>query len=155
MLNVVFDKISQFFKRTFACFGLITVCMALYGYVSNQDEYAKYISVDMLLAFFVFSLLFALSFGIADFIKNNSILRRFAQFVLTYLSVAAVFFFGGVLRNYTEANNVQNTAFTILAISFVYVIIYVVCGAVVLVFNAIKSKLLSKNDDYENMFENK
>ena len=154
-LNTVFNVISKFFTRAFACNSLIVVAMSLFGYMTNTDEYSKYLSVKEILTFFVFSLLFALSFAIADLFKNNVILKRCAQFVLTYLSLAVVFFFGGSFSSYVEANNVQNKGFSILAISFMFVIIYTVCGVIALLFGFIKNKISDSKKQYESIFESK
>ena len=155
MFNKILGVISKFLRRTFCSFTLVTVAMALVGKLINKSEFSNYISVDHVISFLLFSLLFALSFGISDLIKNNSILRRFSQFILTYASVAVVFFAGGAFGNYVEANAVQNKGFAILAISFVFVIIYVVCGVVSLVASSLRKKFDYNKQEYEEMFVNK
>ncbi len=152
MMNKVMEFMSVFFKRAFCCFSLITVVMAIVGKLTNTSEFSNYISVNLIISFFLFALLFALSFGIADFVKNNGILRRFIQFVLTFAGVVIVFFVGGAFENYVSTNNVQNKGFSILAISFMFVVIYFVCGLISLVFGFIKSKLSRGNKDYKEMF---
>ena len=149
----MFSVFSLFLKRTFACFSLLTVAFALVGKIVGGNELLNYLSVDFILSFFAFSLLFAFSFFVADFVKNN-ILRRFLQFVFTYIDVAVVFFAGGALENYVLSNAVQNKAFSVLAISFIFVIIYVVLGLLSLVSALIKSKLCNNNKEYSEMFEN-
>ena len=153
-MNKIFEVISSFFRRTFCCFSLVTIAMAAVGKLVSENEFSNYISVNLILSFLTFSLLFALSFLIADFVKNT-VVRRFLQFVLTYASVAVAFFAGGAFENYVLTNAVQNKGFSILAISFVFVIIYVVCGIVTLVVSLVKSKLLNNNKEYKEMFENK
>lgn len=155
MLNKLFYAVSNFFRRTFCCFTLITAAMALIGRVVNKSDFSNYISVDLIVSFLLFSLLFALSFGISDLIKNNGVLKRFLQFILTYASVAVVFFAGGALGRYIEANGVQNKGFSILAISFVFVIIYVVCGLIALVASSVRKKIAGDKEEYSEMFANK
>jgi len=155
MMNKVLSAVSAFFRRAFCCFSLLTLVMALVGTLIKSNEYSKYISVDRILSFFVFSLLFALSFAVADLIKESSIIRRTLQFVLTSISMAVVFLFGPAFSSYVDVNNVQNKGFSILAICFVYVIIYVVCGVVSLVIGALRKKLTSGDKEYNSMFENK
>ena len=74
MFKTIFDKIYLFFYRAFFCFTFITMAMAVFGKLMNTDELYKYMAVKQLFTFFVFSLLFALSFTVADFIKNNVII---------------------------------------------------------------------------------
>ena len=155
MANKVLTVISTFFRRTFCCFSLQTLVMAVVGTVVTTNEYAKYIAADRIIGFFVFSLLFAVSFLVADFIKDSAIIRRTLQFVLTSVSMAVVFFFGPAFSSYVDANNVQNKGFSILAICFMYVIIYVVCGVVSIVLGSLKKRLTSNDKNYESMFENK
>ena len=154
-LTCIFNSISKFFTRAFACNSLIVVAMAVFGYLMNTDEFFKYLSVNQILTFFAFSLLFALSFGIADLLKVNVILKRCVQFVLTYLSLVLVFFLGGSFSSYIESNNVQNKGFSILAISFMFVIIYTVCGLVALLFGFIRNRISESNKQYESIFESK
>ena len=153
MMNKIFNVISTFFKRAFACFSLLTLAFAIIGKSISGNEMLKYISADFILAFFAFSVLFAFFFLVSDFVRNN-ILRRFLQFVFTYIDVAVVFFAGGALENYVLSIAVQNKAFSVLAISFIFVIIYVVFGLVSLVSALIKSKLCNNNKEYSEMFEN-
>lgn len=155
MANKIFTVISTFFRRAFCCFSLVTLTMAVVGTLVTANEYAKYIASDRILGFFVFSLLFALSFLIADFVKENAIVRRMLQFVLTSISMALVFIFGGAFGSYVDANNVQNKAFSVLAICFMYVVIYVLCSLLVLVVSVIKKKLTDTEKEYDNMFDNK
>lgn len=155
MFNKIYDVLSVFLKRIFCCFSLITLAMAIIGKSLNSGEISNYMSVDLIVSFFLFSALFAVSFGVADFFKNNSILRRFVQFVLTYACLYIVFIAGGAFESYVATNNIQNKAFSVLAISFAFVIIYAVCGAVAVLFSFIKLRLENKNNDYKEMFENK
>lgn len=155
MIKTIFDKIYLFFFRTFFCFTFITMGMAIVGNLMNTDELYKYMAVKQLFTFFVFSLLFALSFMIADFFSKNVIIKRTIQFVLTYISLAAVFFFGGSFTNYVEANGVQNTGFSILSISFIFVLIYAVCAVVVLVAKFVAGLVTNRNKEYVSVFENK
>lgn len=152
MIKKTYDVVSHLIKRLFACFGMLTLIFAIVGRVSNTSEYSKYISVELILSFFAFACLFAVAFAVCDFIKNNSILRRFFQFVLTYAGFVLVFFIGGAFDNYISANSVQNKGFSILAISFVFIIIYVLCGLVSLIFGFIKNKVHNSNKQYDNMF---
>lgn len=151
MMKKTFAALSVFFKRSFACFSLIALAFAIVGKIISGNELLKYISVDFVLSFFAFSVLFALSFFLADFIKN-AILRRFLKFVLTYSSFSLVFFAGGAFENYVLSNAIQNKAFSVLAISFIFVIIYVIIGLVALACSAVKVKLDDSNKEYDKMF---
>lgn len=154
-LNCFVSAIKKFFTRTFSCFSLITVAMSLVGLIFNTDDMAKYLSVNQILTFFCFALLFAFSFGICDLIKNSNVLRRTLQFILTYASLVVVFFLGGTFGNYISENAVQNVGFSILAISFMFVIIYVFCGVIALVLGLISKKTSCNDDEYKSIFDNK
>lgn len=153
MLKKTITIISKFLTRTFSCFSLITLSMALIGSMMNTDELYKYLAVKQIITFFVFSLLFALSFLIADFIRNNVVIKRCMQFVLTYISLVAVFFFGGSFSNYIESNSVQNKGFSILSISFMFVMIYVFCAVIVLICLFIKNRIVNSNKEYKSILE--
>lgn len=155
MLNKVLKLLSTFFRRTFCCFSLIALILSITGRIVNQDELSNYISVDLLISLFLFSLTFALAFAIADFVKENGIIRRALQFVLTYAGLVLVFFMGGTFENYVSVNAVQNKGFSILAISFSFVLIYVVCGVISLLLGYIKKKAENGEKSYDSMFENK
>lgn len=155
MFKTIFDKIYLFFYRAFFCFTFITMAMAVFGKLMNTDELYKYMAVKQLFTFFVFSLLFALSFTVADFIKNNVIIKRTVQFVLTYISLVAVFFLGGSFSNYVEASGVQNQGFSILSISFMFVLIYAVCALIVLIVKFLTGLVLNRSKEYVSIFENK
>ena len=155
MFNSIIEKFSKFLKRTFCCFSLITLSMSIIGIAANTDELNKYMAVKQILTFFVFSMLFALSFFIADFIKNNIIIRRSVQFTLTYASLVVVFLCGGSFSNYVETNNVQNVGFSILSISFIFVIIYVVFAVIVLLSQFIKSKIENSSKEYSSILADK
>lgn len=155
MANKVYNVISIFIKRVFCCFSLLTLFMAVVGTLITTDEFSKYIATDRIQSFFLFSLMFAVSFFIADFVKENAVIRRTLQFVLTGVSMAVVFIFGSAFDSYIDINNVQNKGFSILAICFMYVIIYVICAIIAVALNAVKKKITGSEKNYDNMFENK
>lgn len=153
ILQKVLAKASTFFRRTFCCFSLITILIALIGTFNNTDELYKFVSVKQIFSFFVFSILFAFSFAICDCIKNNAIIRRAVQFVLSYASLSAVIFGGGSFKSYVDKNAVQNTPFSVLSISFAFVIIYVVCALIVLLAKSVSRRVQNGEKEYDNMFK--
>ena len=153
--NVIFEKLSTFARRTLYCFALITLGMTFVGSLAKTDDTMHYLASEQMMTFFVFSLLFALSFFIADFVKNNIIVKRTIQFVLSYASLVAVFLFGGTFRNYVEQNSVQNPAFSVLSISFMFVVIYAVAALIVLVSSFLKVRLENSDKEYKSMFDKK
>ena len=155
IFNKIIGILSTFVKRTLYCFALIVLGMTLVGFVAGTDETMHYLSSAQMLTFFLFSVLFAVSFFFADFEKKNVIIKRAIQFVLSYASLVAVFLCGGNFENYVEANGVQNPAFSVLSISFMFVVIYCVCGLLVLVSKFVASKIENSSKDYESMFDKK
>lgn len=150
----VFDILRKFFIRTFTCFSLITLFFALFGLLLKTDELYKYMPVKNMFVFLAFSACFALSFLIADFIKNNIVIKRTVQFVLTFASLVGVFFLGGSFGNYVKTNGIQNKGFSVLAICFAFVVIYAVCALIVVLAGAVYRRLASGNEEYENVYKN-
>ena len=79
--------LSALVRRLTLCFTLIVMTFTAVGIIANVEGMGKGLAVGQLMDFFVFSLLFAVSFGIADFVKNNVIIRRALQFVLSLASL--------------------------------------------------------------------
>ena len=151
-LKKFLDALSAFFKRTFTCFSLLTFCMALVGFFQKTDEMNKAMSVGEILTFFIFALFFGLSFLIADFFKKNVIVKRALQFVLSYASLVGVFYFSDAITNQVETNS-HNFGFSLLAISFFYVLIYFVCACFVLIKNAVYKKCANREEEYEDIYK--
>lgn len=154
MMKIVSEKISLFFRRTFRFFSLLTLSFAVIGLLIKNNEYSKYIAADILISFFIFSALLAISFAISDLVKQNSILKGFIRFILSFASLSVVFFFGGAFNNYVVSNGVQNKGFSILAISFAFVIIYVLCSVISMIFGSISKRVSNSKAEYDNMFDN-
>lgn len=155
MVKKIFDNVSLFFRRTFSCFSLLTLAFAVVGMLIKTNEYSKFIASDLIVSFFVFSSMLALSFAISDLFKNSAVLKGFIRFILTFISLCVVFFAGGAFSNYVAVNGVQNKSFSILAISFVFVIIYVVCSLVTILAGFIKRKISEGDKEYISIFDNK
>lgn len=149
----VFEILRKFFIRTFTCFSLLTLSMAFVGLFNKSDELSKYLTVNQIFTFAIISLFFALSFLIADFVKNNTIIRRCVQFVLTYASFIGTWFLRGSLKNHVETNS-HNMAYSLLMISFGFVIAYVVCALIVLLIGAVRKAGTVKEQEYENVYKN-
>lgn len=153
--KVVLEKLSAFVRRTLYCFALIALGMTIVGSLAKTDDTMHYLASEQMMTFFVFSLLFAFSFFIADFITNNVIIKRSVQFILSYGSLVAVFLFGGTFQNYVEQNSVQNPAFSVLSISFMFVVIYAAAALLVLIGSFIKSRIENSDKEYKSIFDKK
>ena len=139
--------ITKLFNRAFAVFSIMTVAICAFGLIFNAKELNSY----LVFAFIGFSFALSLSFAIADLLKNNSVLRNTVRFILSYLSLAGVFFLGGPLALHEYING-SNKGYSILAVSVVFIVIYTVCGLVVLIVNSIKKKAENSDKEYESMF---
>ena len=144
------NVIAKFFTRAFCLFTIITVAVCIFGMCFNVTDLSSY----LVFSFLAFSGLLAFSFTVSDFIKNNSVIRNTVKFLLSYASLAVVFFLGGPLANHVTVNNTNGKGFTILAVSLVFVVIYVLIGVVALVAGFIKNKITNSNKEYENQFDN-
>ena len=143
--------LSALVRRLTLCFTLIVMTFTAVGIIANVEGMGKGLAVGQLMDFFVFSLLFAVSFGIADFVKNNVIIRRALQFVLSLASLIAVFLTGDSFKSYLA--EMQNPLFSIVAITLFFVVVYTAIALVVLVFGYIRNKITNSGKEYENMFE--
>ncbi len=146
----IFCFAKKIVSRTLSCFALITIFITAAGTLLGFDELGKVLWVSQLRAFLLFAFLYAVSFGISDFIKNNIVIKRALQFVLTFASALICVFCTDGFSAYVAEK--QNPAFSILAISFAFVIVYVICALAVLIGGFIKNKLLNANKEYESLF---
>lgn len=143
------DIISKFFFRTFCMFTLIVISVCVFGMIFKVVDLSSY----LIFSFLAFSALLALSFLVSDFIKNNAVLKNAVRFVLSFACFAAIFFFGGPLTSYANISNTQNKGFAILAVSLVFVVIYVVVGLICILVNFIKNRIYNEKKEYEKMFD--
>ena len=142
--------VKKMIARLTLCFTALVMTFTVVGAFADVSASGKGLAIGQLSSFFWFSCLIALSFCICDFIGSNAVLRRTLQFLLSYASVVVVFFLGDYFKSYLSG--MQNPAFSILAISFMFVIIYTVIAVAVLVFNFVVSKFARNNKEYESMF---
>ncbi len=143
--------ISVLVKRLTLCFTLIVMTFTVVGIIANVQSMGKGLAVAQLMDFFVFSALFAISFGIADFVKNSLILKRTLQFVLSLASLIFVFLTGDSFKSYLAG--MQNPLFSIVAITFFFVVVYTAVALVVLVFGYIKNRVTNSGKEYDKMFD--
>ena len=143
--------LSDFVKKLTLCFTLIVMCFTTVGSIAKVENFGRGLAVSTLVSFFWFSCLISLTFCVCGFIKNNLVLRRTAQFLLSMASTVLVFFTADGFGEYIS--KIQNPAFSILAICFAFVVIYTLIAVVILVFNFIINKLSNSSKEYTSMFE--
>lgn len=151
-MKIINGIVNAFVRRVTLSFTLIVLSFTFIGKFANVEEYFKGLAVSELISFFWFSCLLALSFGIADFIKKNVIIKRTVQFVLTYLSVVVIFFCGTVFKNMLAT--VQNPAFTVVSVTFAFVVVYSIIAFLVLLTKFVMNKILNSKKEYTGMFNN-
>lgn len=149
-MKILGKIISSFIHRAALCFSLIVLSFTIVGTVAGVESIGKGLAMTQLLTFFYFSALIAVSFGICDFVKNNIIVRRTLQFLLSFGSMALAFFTGDFFKTYLSG--MQNPAFSVIAISFMFVIIYTVIAVAVLVFNYVVNKVTNSKKEYVSIF---
>lgn len=150
-MKIVENIVSTFVRRMTLCFTLIVLTFTVVGSFTNMESFGKGLAISQLVSFFLFSVLVAVSFGIADFIKNSSIIRRTVQFVLTYASVVLVFFTSSLFKSYLSG--MQNPAFSILVVTFCFVLIYTCIAVLVLAASFVRNKIINSSKEYVNMFD--
>ena len=64
--------ISALVRRLTLTFTLIVMAFTAVGSFQNVESFGKGLAISQLMTFFVFSCLLAVSFGICDFVKNNT-----------------------------------------------------------------------------------
>ena len=82
-MKTINDIFTAFVRRTTLCFSLLVLTFTAIGCLTKMEQYLKGLAISELVSFFYFSCLLAVSFGIADFVKNNVIIKRTVQFVLS------------------------------------------------------------------------
>ena len=143
----IIDVTGKFVKRALVCFALIILGFVCARLVIGNGQSAMNFDINQMLVLFYFSCLFSLSFTVASFIKKSAVLRRAVQFVLSFLSSFVIIFSSSFV------SEGQNPAFRILLIGFVFVVIYAVCSAVVLISAYVYNKLTNSGKEYVNMFD--
>jgi len=146
MIKII-DVLGKFAKRALVCFALVILGFICARLAIGNEHSAVNFDINQMLVLFYFSCLFSLSFTIASFIKNSAVIRRTVQFVLSFLSCFVIIFSNSFV------SDGQNPAFRILLIGFVFVVIYAVCSAVVLISGYVYNKLVNGGKEYVNMFD--
>ena len=141
---------KKFLYRTTLCYTLVVTAFAFTGFAVRPDSNVMFCS--QLLWMLVFALLVGITFFIADFVKNNAVIKYSVQFLLTYGSFALTFFAGGAGRTFME-NESQNVAFTVISTSLMFIGIYVVIAAVVFGVRSAKSRFANRKQKYDPQFE--
>ncbi len=145
--NLFKETIGSFMRRIFSCFSILVLVISISGLINNTDVNSSYLTVDQIMSFFKFSVLFAVIFGACDFIKN-AIIRRSTQFVLTMANVAFVFVKGS---SYVQQS--QNKPFAVMMIFFFAVIVYVILSLIYLIFNVITKKIFTSEENYNEVYK--
>lgn len=143
--------LSDFIKNLTLCFTLVVMSFTTVGSIVKIESFGRGLAVSTLVSFFWFSCLISLTFCVCGFINNNLVLRRTAQFLLSMASTVLIFFTGEGFENYLS--NIQNPAFSVLAICFGFVVIYTLIAVAVLIFGFIRNKLSNSTKEYTSMFD--
>lgn len=149
----IYKKIALFFKRTFMCFSFIIVLMSVVGEFFFAEETMKIMSTSQILTFLLYSVLFGLSFFVADYIKDNAIIKNTVRFLLSFASLIAIVLFGGSFESFSARSSTDNPGFTYLVfLGMVFVSVYVICALLIVLKNFIVNKLTNSNKNYNSLF---
>ena len=149
----IIDKIILFFKRAAYCFSFTVIAMAFVGKYLKLDEKMFGMSVDQILTFLLYALLFAASFLIADFIKDNAVIKNAVRFLLSYSSLVSIIMFGGSFESFREMSSTDNPDFSYMVImSMIFVCVYIVVSLLSLLKNFVVAKLTNSNKEYTSIF---
>ena len=152
----IIDKIYLFFKRTVYCFSFTIIAMAVIGKYLNFDEGMMGMSVDQILTFLLYSFLFAASFLIADFIKDNTVIKNAVRFLLSYSSLISIIMFGGSFESFKDLSTTDNPDFSyIVILSMIFTATYVVASVLIMLRNFVVRKLTDSNKQYKSIFTEK
>ena len=148
-MKKIFSVISKLFTRGFALFSVLIIAVCLFGLIFQVSDLSSY----LIFTFLAFAFALSLSFTVSDFIRNSSVIRNTVRFVLCYISLAAVFFFGGPLSSHLQINGGSNKGFAVLSVSVIFIVIYAVCGLISLLVSFIRKKIENSSEEYESMFD--
>ena len=147
------NLLESFFKRTFLCFSMIVLVFTFTGSILNVEDSGKVLAVSQLMGFFSFSFLFSLSAELSFIFKKNSVVKGAVKFILSLVSFVLVFFTNTSFSLYLEEK--QNPAFSVIVITFVYVLIYAACSLFGLAYKSLKNKLENSLKAYDNVYIDK
>lgn len=150
-MKIFKNVIASLVRRTTLCFTATVMCFAVVGSLADIEQTGKGLAIGQLTDFFVFSLILGAVFAACDFIKNNSVIRRTLQFVLTYAGFALVFFTGSIFKEHLE--QMQNPAFSVLVVSFIFVVAYIAVALISLLIGFLVNRTENRSKEYVNMFE--
>ena len=148
-MKKIFSVISKLFTRGFALFSVLIIAVCLFGLIFQVSDLSSY----LIFTFLAFAFALSLSFTVSDFIRNSSVIRNTVRFVLCYISLATVFFFGGPLSSHLQINGGSNKGFAVLSVSVIFIVIYAVCGLISLLVSFIRKKIENSSEEYESMFD--
>ena len=147
----IINYFETFIKRVLCCFALIVLAFCVIGSILNVQATGKVLAVSQLFGFFLFSVLYSISVEISKLFKKNAVLRGAICFILSLASFVAVFFLNSSFSVYLSEK--QNPAYSIIVITFAYVIIYVVCSLIGALFNLLTSRISNSQKEYENVYD--
>lgn len=151
--ETLIDKFCLFFKRAAYCFSFTIIAMALVGKYLNLDEKMFGMSVDQILTFLLYALLFATSFLIADFIKDNAIIKNAVRFLLSYSSLISIIMFGGSFESFRDLSSTDNPDFSYMVImSMIFVCTYIIVSLFAMLKTFVVKKLTDSNKEYTSIF---
>lgn len=141
------DIIKKWFYRTILCFTLVVTGFSIIG-LSYGDMNTMYCS--QILYLLLFSALIGVSFGVADGIKANSVLKASVQFVCSYLSFVLCFYVLEASKNFKYSNN---KILGIIATTLLFVGVYAVIAVGTAAFKKIINARKNAKKEYENQFD--
>lgn len=141
------DIMKKWFYRTILCFTLVVTGFAIVGlsYGAMNTMFCSQI-----LYLLLFSALIGVSFGVADGIKTNAVLKASVQFVCSYLSFVLCFYVLEASKNFAYSNN---KILGMIATTLLFVGIYVVVFAVVFAFKKVLTARKTAKLEYQNQFD--
>ena len=146
LMNIVESVV----KRLLACFALIVLCFSVVGDMLGGLNTVWALTVSQIFTFFWFSVLFSISCEIANFIKNNSVIKGAVRFILSLGSFVLIFYTSDSFAIYLSQK--QNKAYSIFMITFIYTLIYVISALLGALIKFVKNKVENSSKEYKQVY---
>ena len=146
-------------KLFFRCTLMFTILLLIISFIGviarNVDN--RGIDSGVIIAFFLLCFLIAIVYSVSDFMKAknvNAVLIYVVHFLLSYGAFYLVFINGNLFEAYLISSNATNNnpVFTAIALTFLFIGVYMVVAAVKFGWFVLMRKLENRKKGYKEIY---
>ncbi len=150
IVKKVIHYIKYYFMSFCICNTMIISFFALMGKIMNMSGTHRGLDVNELGTFLALSALIALSLTLSSLIKFNSVIKGIVRILLCYGSFAATILTSRIFAEYSKTS--QNPAYTVLVLSFAFILIYALVSLFVFLAKLLYKKIIEEKQEYTKQF---